>query len=206
MKPVGARDQNVQDYLYAADGAIAATNVSQLLLPRAKSRSYLFIQNLSANAMNVEIGSARATASITSGAVTGFTITNGGFGYVKPPRVLCQGGGPVEGNSGAGLGATLPDWPAPSRPAKGLAVINGSGVVTGITLVDPGAGYLQAPYVQLISDENDAIGVADPYFNTTRRGYQLAQNASIEFQFQCPTDAVAIVGTEADRFVCRWMY
>lgn len=206
MKPIGARGQNVQDFLYCADGTIAQTNVSQLVLPRAKSRSYLFIQNLSSNVMNVEIGSARATAAISGGAVTSFTISNGGFGYIKPPLVLCLGGGPVEGNSGAGLGATLPDWPAPSRPATGLAAINGSGVVTGITLSDPGAGYLRAPYVQLISQSEDALGVADPYFSTTRGGYQLAQNATIEFQFQCPTDAVAIVGTANDLFVCRWMY
>ena len=206
MKPVGQRGQNAQDFLYCADGVIGATNTSQLLLPRAKSRSYLYVQNRSMNNMFVEIGSARATAAISGGAVTSFTITNGGFGYVKPPLVRCYGGGPVEGNSGAGLGATLPDWPAPSRPATGLAAINGSGVVTGLSISDPGAGYLLAPYVQLISQEEDAAGVADPFFGSVNSGYQLLAGGILEFVVQCPTDAVSIVGTDDDLFTCRFMY
>jgi autotransporter-associated beta strand protein len=48
-------------------------------------------------------------------------VTNGGSGYIGPPIVLLSGGN--------GSGATA------------VATINGSGVVTGITITNPGSGY-----------------------------------------------------------------
>ncbi len=56
------------------------------------------------------------------------TITNGGSGYLVPPAVTFAGPG----------GA--PVVPAPTPRATATAVLTG-GVVTGITLTNPGAGY-----------------------------------------------------------------
>jgi hypothetical protein len=206
MKPLGVRAQFVQDELYSADGAIAAGPVSTLVLPRSKSRSYLFIQNISNQTMNFEIGGARAAATLTNGAVTSIAVTNGGFGYVKTPRVYLFGGGPVDGNSGTGVGAGQPTWGAPSNQATAVATV-AAGIVTGIAVENPGSGYLYAPYVFIENDPADAYGVADPYFSTTLSGFSLIAGASMEFTVQCPTGAISAYGaTGGNKFMCRWMY
>lgn len=71
---------------------------------------------------------ATATASISGGAVTGFTITNGGTNYGSGTFVTLSGGG--------GTGATA------------VPVISG-GVVTGITVTSGGSGYTSAPTVAI---------------------------------------------------------
>lgn len=206
MKPQGYRSQMTSDFLYSADGTITAGGTSQLVVPRAKSRSYLFFQNLSSNTMYVAIGGARATATVSGGVVTGFTIANGGFGYVKTPTVRCFGGGASDGIADTNCGGSLPDWPSPSRPAQGLAVLSG-GVLTSITITDPGSGYLRAPYVLIESNPADSIGCEDPFYSSTARGFQILPAGSLEFFNQCPTDAVAVYGTTTgDRFTCRYMY
>lgn len=206
MQMVGIRGQFVQDHLYAADGTITAGGTPQLVLPRAKARSYFLFQNNSANTMYLEFGGARATATVAGGVVTGFTVTNGGFGYVKVPSITCFGGGPVDGNADANCGATLPDWPSPGRAAKGLATV-AAGIVTAIAVSDPGAGYLRAPYVLLENHSADSIGVADPFFSSVTRGFQILAAGVMEFAQQCSTDAVAVYGTTTgDKFTCRWMY
>ena len=69
---------------------------------------------------------ALATATVTDGVVTGITITNGGSGYLAPPRIVIVG-------NGSGAAAT--------------ATINDTGVVTGITITNGGAGYWPLPNV-----------------------------------------------------------
>jgi uncharacterized repeat protein (TIGR01451 family) len=80
---------------------------------------------------------AAATATIGSGAVTGITVTNGGTGFLSPPRVFLTGGG--------GTGATA------------TATINASGVITGVTIATPGSGYTSAPTVSF--SPNGTIGI-----------------------------------------------
>ena len=69
---------------------------------------------------------ALATATVTDGVVTGINITNGGSGYLAPPRIVIVGNG-----SGA----------------RATATINNTGVVTGITITNGGAGYWPLPNV-----------------------------------------------------------
>lgn len=70
-------------------------------------------------------GSATATATVASGAVTGFTVTNGGGGYKSAPTVVI---------TGAGTGAT--------------ATANlSNGVITSITVNAGGTGYSSAPTI-----------------------------------------------------------
>ena len=70
--------------------------------------------------------SGAATATVAGGAVTAFTVTNGGTGYLTPPPVFLVGGG------GAGALAT--------------ATVSG-GVITAITVVEGGSNYATAPTV-----------------------------------------------------------
>ncbi len=86
--------------------------------------STLYIANYTKAAGNV---TATATATVASGAVTGFTITNGGTGYTSAPNVT------IEGN---GTGATA------------TATVSG-GKITSITIVNGGTGYTSAPTVQI---------------------------------------------------------
>lgn len=75
------------------------------------------------------LGTARATASVTSGVVDStFTITSGGYGYTAAPTVTLTGGG--------GTGATA------------TATIT-SGRVTAITRTAGGTGYTSAPLVKI---------------------------------------------------------
>lgn len=208
MKLAGAANQQVNHYLYSVDGTVTTGGTPQLLLARSLSRSYLLVQNVSNGPMWVEIGSARATAVITSGKVTSVSLTNAGFNFSKPPVVRFMGGGPAGGSSGplsnkSYIGLAQPGAPAPSRPALGHAVLSGS-VVSSIVVDDPGAGYVLAPYVLIMNSDLDPAGCAVP---SATSGILLAgQGDKLEFNGTvCPTDPVAIFGaTTAQGFICRW--
>jgi len=227
MLLLNARDQNVRDDFYVADGTITSGNSAQLLLPESKSRSYLYIQNLSAHTMYVEFGGARATATITSGAVTSFSITNAGFGYTIAPTVHLLGGG-SGGNATSATNAIggIPTWPSPGdnafvgprlgsttdRRARAHCTLS-AGAVNAFVIDDPGSGYINAPYVFLQNSliPPDPFGVAIP---SSSSGYALAavsttSNTPSYLQFNgtaCPTSAVAIVSSgTSDAFVCRWL-
>lgn len=80
------------------------------------------------DAANVNPGVvATATATVSAGAVTGVSITNGGTNYGSGTFVTFTGGG------GTGASAT--------------PVIDAAGVITGVTITNPGTGYTTAPTV-----------------------------------------------------------
>lgn len=71
---------------------------------------------------------------------TTVTVLNGGSSYVYPPLVIFQ------------------PPPAPGVQATGFATISG-GVVTGVTVVDQGAGYNGGvPFITLQNDYRDSTG------------------------------------------------
>lgn len=72
---------------------------------------------------------ATATSTITSGAVTGLTMTNVGAGYTSQPRVTFSGGG------GSG--------------ANAYALLSAQGTITGLQVVSAGTGYTSAPTVTI---------------------------------------------------------
>ena len=221
MKLVGSANQSVRHFIYDASGTIATGGVAQLLIPDHVARSLLYINNNSTAALVVEIGAARATCTISSGAVSGFSITNSGFGYTKPPLVRFMGGGAPQGFTGAGgplgvsaqvgpnlgfLGSAIPaaeGWPAPPNVATGYASVSG-GAVTAITLANPGSGYLYAPYVWLINSDLDPNGVATP---SATVGWTIPVGANLQFNdTSCPTTAVSIFGaTTGQSFTCKYM-
>lgn len=222
MQLIGARDQQVRDHIYTADGTIASGNGAQLLLPERKSCSFLLIVNNSSGSLWLEFGGARATVTISNGALNVFTVTNSGFNYSLPPTVLLLGGG--SGGNNLCPGATLPTWPAPGDPGfaaprqgsttaragSATATLSG-GSVSAINVNDPGAGYVTPPYVFLENNILDPNGVATPSASGSV-GVELAAagTAGNSIMFNgtaCPTDAIAIIGASmGQQFACRWMY
>lgn len=95
-----------------------------LFFAQSPQPSTLYIANYTKSAGNI---TATATATVSDGAVTGFTITNGGSGYTSAPNVTI---------TGAGTGASA------------TAVVSG-GKITSITIVNGGTGYTSAPTVQI---------------------------------------------------------
>jgi hypothetical protein len=82
------------------------------------------------NLSNYDQAIATATATVADGAITGFTVTNPGAYYDFAPTVA------IIDDRGYG--------------ARAVATINGSGQVTGITLLDGGFGYLSTPAPRVV--------------------------------------------------------
>ena len=93
---------------------------------------------------------AAATATVSGGAVTGFTVTDGGEGYKSalPPTVTITGGG--------GSGATA------------TATVDTAGLVTGLTVTDGGSGYSSAPTVVIDYSPKDNRAEVKSWNSTTR--------------------------------------
>jgi hypothetical protein len=158
--------------------------------------------------MFVEFGSARATATISSGSVSSITIKNAGFNFTKPPVVRFAGGG-YAGNASY-LGLNQPGGEGPNstlgsgRVAKAIATLSG-GAVSAITITDPGAGYVIAPYVFIMNSDLDPYGCAVP---SATAGVQIpASGGNVSFNgTSCMTDAVSVYcATTSAAFVCKWM-
>lgn len=203
---------------YRADGALS-TAAPKLILPQANSRALLTIANIGAAVLWVDHGCARATATISGGLLTGFTILNGGFGFTRPPIVELKGGG----SATTALAASAWDgrgqidfWPTPngvnllvtppiySRPAKAHAVLT-SGVVTSFVIDDPGAGYTNIPEVFMTNDPLDPFGCADPSVGSGS-GLSLPATTgvySLKDTF-CHTDAVAVFAATATSFYAEY--
>ena len=206
----GTKAQGDRSPLYDASGS--TTGAAQLVRPMVPSCSHFMIQNLSlTTAMYVEFGSARATATITSGAITAITVTNGGFGFTYPPTVRFAGGG--VGNDSRNLGLNQPGGDGPNsaltkgRPAVAHAVLT-AGVVTSIVIDDPGAGYAIAPYVYLQNTTLDPYGAANPFFGSVTSGVLLLASGGAYYVngTVCPTDQVSLYCSVASQpFTFKWM-
>lgn len=114
---------------------------------------------------------ATATATVATGAVTGFTVTNGGSGYVEPPIVRITGG--------AGSGA------------QGTAIVTG-GVLTSITLDTGGTGYTSAPTVTLVAASGSFV-----QFTTTGTLPEPITQASV-YRSESPMTTGTFTLTSAD--------
>lgn len=77
-----------------------------------------------------------AYASTTNGVVTSITVTNGGSGYLAPPRINIIGDG-AGATARAVMSATYP----PGHPQAGI----GYGSIVGINVINGGSGYWYLP-------------------------------------------------------------
>lgn len=207
---VGYAGQVNTNRLFDASGAVTVGGTPQLILPIARIRTSLIIENSSSSTMYLEFGGARASATLTSGAVSSVSVTNAGFGYTRPPSVVFYGGafGPPGNPQSAPAYALpgLPDWTAPSNVATAHCVMTGAAgsmTVNSIVIDNPGSGYAYPPYVLLVNDINDPFGAAVP---SATSGIQItgggaySVNASI-----CPTDQISVFcSASSATFVCKY--
>lgn len=214
MRLVGSGGQQRRDLMYDSSGLITIAGPNPtLVLPEAKSRSMLFLQNISADGMFVEFGSCRGHAVLTSGVVTSVVMDNVGFNFTRPPSVRFMGGGnhvefnPTHINT-AFVGATAdPTYASPQDCATGTAVLSGA-TVGSVTIVNGGSGYVTPPFVFFENSLLDPNGAADPSLNSGM-GWYLPPGGAITFidGTFCPTDSISIFGQAASgtqRYSCKW--
>ena len=202
MHLVGSKGQFVRDHFFDASGTITTGGTPQLILPERLMNTSLYLENLSSANLFFEFGGARATATLTNGAVTSIAVTNGGFGYNLPPKVLFFGGGDSAKNPNY-LGAGLPGFPSPSFTAQAHAVLTG-GVVSSIVIDYAGANYVKAPMVFLQNREMDPYGVATP---SATSGILLEPiGGAVTFNGTvCTTDAISVYGaTTGQAYCCKY--
>lgn len=133
-----------------------------LFFAQSPQPSTLYIANFTKATESV---TATATSTVSDGAVTGFTISNGGSGYTSAPNVTI---------TGVGTGATA------------TATVS-SGVVTAITIVDAGTGYTSAPTVQI-----DAPPTVDQTAGLTQRVNDLASASADWYGLAIAMDGMPI--------------
>jgi hypothetical protein len=207
MKLVSAGEQQTQTILF--DATLTLNGSAQLVLPRRMSCSSLILQNLGTHAMAVEIGSARATATLTSGVVTGFTITNAGFGFTAPPIIDLLGGG--YGGNTAWSPVGLYGYPSPhgglnSGGVKASVRANlTAGALSSITINNGGNGYQAAPFVWIRNSDLDPSGAPLPIVGSG--GFQLAAGTGpLAWNgTTAPTESVSVIGTSGDVLLAKWM-
>ena len=208
MKLVGAAGQAVPHFMYDASGALASSTLPQLLLPRAVARSSIIIVNLSASLpMYLEIGSARAVATITNGVVTAVTVTNPGFGFSVGPSIEFRGGGALQ--YPGFLGSGDPNAPPGTVVAKAHCVMTGSAPnmsVASVTVDYGGSGYLVAPYVRMLNNLHDANGCADPSYGGGSGILLAAGGSYVVNGTVCTTDQMALFCSTGSgtKFTCKW--
>lgn len=198
---VGFTEQQVLTPVYRADGKIATGGTPQLVLPRAAPRSSLLLQNTSSSdTLYFEFGGARATATVSGGAVTAITVTNAGFGYTYAPSVYFLGGGNL--SNGRDLGLGYPNQSAPSNFAQAHCVLSG-GAISSIVIDNPGSGYDCAPYILLLNDPNDNYGAAVP---STSSGFKLSPGQWLQQDSNVvSTDQISVYGaTTNDSWFCQY--
>lgn len=200
---VGMRGQQTFDYAYDASGTITSGSTAQLVLPEQLQRSMLFFQNISATVMYLELGGARASCTISSGAVNTITVTNGGFGYTIPPKVEFYGGGDLTKNP-TYLCPGLPGNVMPGNIPSARAILT-AGAVSSIVIDNPGKNFVQAPFVFLKSREQDPFGAATP--SATVGMYLAANGGSILFNgTSTPTSALSVFcSASSAAYSCKWM-
>ena len=116
---------NVTNFYYVLSGTVLGTS------------GPVFTSGTSANgaAQLQYVGTtAMATATVSSGKVTGITLTNAGYGYSSAPGITI---------TGDGTSATATSVIEPTAAQVNLTVGAG-GVITGYTIVDGGVGYTNA--------------------------------------------------------------
>jgi hypothetical protein len=211
MHLVGSKNQVEPDVLYDASGVIASGGI-QLVLPAHRSRSHLFFQNNGTHAMFLEVGSARATATISGGAIASIAVTNAGFNFTYAPIVRFAGGGNAGNSSFIGLNQPGGEGPnsalTQAAPAAAHCVMASSGVVGNkvntIVVDQGGAGFVVAPYVFIMNSQLDPYGCALPASGT---GIQIGSGGGSAYYngTTCFTDSVSVFGTAGDAFCCKWM-
>lgn len=205
------RGQNNRDRIFDASGTITSGGTAQLILPEAKMRSSLLVENISDTDMLIELGAGRATASITTGAISSVSVTNAGFGYSLAPTVKFVGGA-YPGGVTTALTLALPSdasWPSPQHTAKAHCVMTGSApnmTISSIVIDDGGSGYQYPPYVELSNNLLDPWGAAIPSAAVgillKAGGGSYTSNGTV-----CTTDQISVFCASSSKaFMCKYTF
>lgn len=207
----GSHRQHMPNHMYDASGTITTGGTPQLVLPVVNSRaSLIFVNNSTAN-MLLEFGGARASCTISGGAVNSITVTNAGFNYSIDPSVTFYGGGfnsnDIVNPSFLGAIPPTPDWYAAANPAKAHCVMTGNAPnmsISSIVIDSGGSGYNAPPYVFINNSMNDPNGAALP---SATVGILLLPNGSYTPNgTTCTTDALSVFcATMSSAFTCKYM-
>lgn len=125
---------------------------------------------------------ATATATISGGVVTGFSITQAGAGYSSQPRVSIGGGG------GSGV--------------NGYALVASDGTISGIQVVSAGSGHTSAPAVTIDPPPHGggfivASATSDNSADSNYNNYWSFTHSAISVTI-LDNDLVGLVVTETD--------
>ena len=91
-----------------------------------------------------------AGSTISGGAVSAVTVTDGGSGYTSAPTVTFSA-------------------PTTGTTATGTATISNSGIVTGVTITNPGSGYTVAPTVTFGRSPAEKTGEVKAWDSANRK-------------------------------------
>lgn len=196
MKLNGAGGQRTRTHFYDASSTITSGGTAQLIVPEARERtSWVFVNNSDTN-MFLEFGAARATATLTSGAISSLSVINAGFGYSIAPNIEFFGGAygtPTQITPTSALQG-LPDYVSPNNAAKAHCVMAGSApnmTVSSIVVDNPGSCYAYPPFVLLTNNHTDPFGCAVPSASVgllqAASGGSYTNNGTI-----CVTDQIAV--------------
>jgi len=192
----GIRGQTQNDDYIDFSGTITSGGTAQIVLPQQIRRLSLYFQNLSTDVMYVGFGPPRPVATLSGSTVNAISVSgNAGFGFKVIPQVVIQGG-IVDGDY-----QTSPANPATAH-VNGLS---GSGGITGITVDNPGSGYVVAPLVRLVNPMPTLGGGA--FLPSTGVGIYVAPSGgffSMGGSLLIPVSALGVVAaTTGDVFTCK---
>ena len=210
MATVQVYNPDLVSRLYDASGTITTGGTAQLVLPQAKTRTSLIIENISAYNMFLEFGAARATAVVTNGVVTSATVTNAGQGYSLPPQIKFLGGlvgSPLNPNTTSYTPTSLPDWSPANNMPSAHCVMTGTAPNKSVSsiVIDSGGSLLNCPpYMLLTNDPLDPFGgciaSATNGILLLANGGSYTANGSV-----CTPDAISIFcATTGAAFTCKY--
>ena len=132
----------------------------------------------SANALVVRTDTARQLNAVatTTGRVSGITVTTGGTGYIPSET------------------SVVFSAPASGITAQGVPVLSG-GVLTGVTITNPGSGYTAVPTVTVTSSGTGTGAAATSLIS--QGGIKINNQEAYEFMYQ---NGEGVVGEFAARY------
>ena len=144
-------------------GDVSTTNTDFFLdnadLFNYEDESTVLIEASITNLNNTTFTNASATATVSSGSVSGITITNNGSGYTSTPTVKLS----APPNIGVGIGTT----------ATATATIS-NGQISSINITNVGLGYTIAPIVLISSPVSSNV-----HENLTTSGLTIQENTGL---------------------------
>jgi Major capsid protein N-terminus/Large eukaryotic DNA virus major capsid protein len=175
---------------------------------------------------------ATANLIVSGGTITGVTVTNPGSGYITAPSLTQHGAGSgitltttlgsginiavIKGGSGYTNGSSV-IIPAPPLGVQAVAtIIVSGGIITGVTVTNPGSGYITAPSLtisgtgtlgSLIATIDQYYSIGSPIYNgvvqyPTEIG-QFQASLPVEYVFLADEEVAYIQNAKIDYVITQ---